>query len=61
MKAFAAPIQEGQMEYWTEMVLDNMLEDNQYATDASRENARLHERSNLQKMPDGHVCILPKE
>ncbi len=35
-----------------------MLGDNKKATDESRENAGVHERSYLQKMPKGHVCIL---
>ena len=38
-----------------------MLGDNKKATDESRENAGVHERSYLQKMPKGHVCILTWE
>ena len=43
------------------MILNTMLGDNKKATDQSRENAGVHERSYLQKMPKGHVCILTWE
>ena len=58
MIAFAVPILEGKLEDWTNMILNNMLGDNKKATDESRENAGVHERSYLQKMTKGHVCIL---
>ena len=61
MIAFAVPILEGKLEDWTNMILNNMLGDNKKATDESRENAGVHERSYLQKMPKGHVCILTWE
>ena len=50
MIAFAVPILEGKLEDWTNMILNNMLGDNKKATDESRENAGVHERSYLQKM-----------
>ena len=58
---FAVPILEGKLEGWTKMILNTMLGDNKKATDQSRENAGVHERSYLQKMPKGHVCILTWE
>ena len=61
MIAFAVPILEGKLEDWTNMILNTMLGDNKKATDESRENAGVHERSYLQKMPKGHVCILTWE
>ena len=61
MIAFAVPILEGKLEDWTKMILNTMLGDNKKATDQSRENAGVHERSYLQKMPKGHVCILTWE
>ena len=61
MIAFAVPILEGKLEDWTNMILNNMLGDNKKATDESRENAGVHERSYLQKMTKGHVCILTWE
>ena len=61
MIAFAVPILEGKLEDWTKMILNTMLGDNKKATDQSRENAGVHERSYLQKMPTGHVCILTWE
>ena len=61
MIVFAVPILEGKLEDWTKMILNTMLGDNKKATDQSRENAGVHERSYLQKMPKGHVCILTWE
>ena len=61
MIAFAVPILNGKLEDWTHMILDNMLGDNKKSTDESRENAGVQERSYLQKMPGGHVCILTWE
>ena len=61
MIAFAVPILEGKLEDWTNMILNNMLGDNKKATDESRENAGVQERSYLQKMSKGHVCILTWE
>ena len=61
MIAFAVPILEGKLEDWTKLILNTMLGDNKKATDQSRENAGVHERSYLQKMPKGHVCILTWE
>ncbi len=61
MIVFAVPILEGKLEDWTNMILNTMLGDNKKATDESRENAGVHERSYLQKMPKGHVCILTWE
>ena len=61
MIAFAVPILEGKLEDWTHMILDNMLGDNKKPTDESRENAGVQERSYLQKMPSGHICILTWE
>ena len=49
MIAFAVPILEGKLEDWTNMILNNMLGDNKKATDESRKNAGVHERSFLQK------------
>ena len=61
MIAFAVPILEGKLEDWTKMILNTMLGDNKKATDQSRENAGVPERSYLQKMPKGHVCSLTWE
>ena len=61
MIAFAVPILEGKLEDWKHMILDNMLGENKKSTDQSREYAGVHERSYLQKMSKGHVCILTWE
>ena len=61
MIAFAVPILEGKLEDWKQMILGNMLGENKKATDESREYAGVQERSYLQKMSKGHVCILTWE
>ena len=58
MIVFAVPILEGKLEDWTKMILNTMLGDNKKATDQSRENAGVHERSYLQKMPKGTFVFL---
>ena len=52
---------EGKLEDWKNMILGNMLGENKKATDESREFAGVQERSYLQKMSKGHVCILTWE
>ena len=61
MIAFAVPILEEKLEDWKNMILGNMLGENKKATDESREFAGVQERSYLQKMSKGHVCILTWE
>jgi len=58
MIAVAMPILSAKLEDWERMILDNMRGENKQVTDQSRENAGVHERSFLQKISDGHLCIL---
>ena len=61
MIAIALPILPGKIEVWKTKILDKMLGENKKATDESREYAGVQERSYLQKMSKGHVCILTWE
>ena len=61
MIAVAMPILSAKLEDWERMILDNMRGENKQVTDQSRENAGVHERSFLQKISDGHLCILTQE
>jgi hypothetical protein len=61
MLAMAIPILPGKKDLWKTEVLEKMIKLNKAETDASREEAGVHERTFLQETPNGDFVILTFE
>jgi hypothetical protein len=61
MLAMAIPILPGKKDLWKTEILEKMINLNKAETDASREEAGVHERTFLQETPNGDFVILTFE